>query len=91
MRKSINALNINTGGNKPSGKTTKSILYVAYLNKPLIALAAMKEDYSSACYDNHRKYTASVYATALTEDRIPVILSAEDEMMLSEDEFSAYY
>lgn len=70
-------------------------LYVVCLNKPLIDLWAISDRYTNDYYDNTLRYKASVYAKSNSslhsDDRIPVILSPDDEMMLFNDGLSENY
>lgn len=84
-----------TGEGQPSKAGQSGALYVIFLNKPLIELWALSDRYTNDYYDNTLRYKASVYTrsgSALkSDDRIPVILSPDDEMMLYNDELSEYY
>jgi len=70
-------------------------LYVVCLNKPLIELWAISDRYTNDYCDNTMRYKASVYtrsgSSLKSDDRIPVILSADDEMMLFNDDLSEFY
>jgi hypothetical protein len=84
-----------TGKDQPSKAVPPGTLYVICLNKPLIDLWAISDRYTNDYYDNTLRYRASVYTKSNTslhsDDRIPVILSPDDEMMLYNDELSEYY
>lgn len=84
-----------TAKDEPSKTVSQSALYVICLNKPLIDLWAMSDRYTNDYYDNTLRYKASIYtrsnSTSNNDDRIPVILSPDDEMMLYNDELSEYY
>ena len=84
-----------TGKDKPSKAQPPATLYVVCLNKPLIELWALSDRYNNDYYDNTLRYKASVYtrsnSSLNSDDRIPVILSADDEMMLYNDGLSEYY
>jgi hypothetical protein len=70
-------------------------LYVVFLNKPLIDLWEISDRYTSDYYDNTLRYRASVYtksnSSLHSDDRIPVILSPDEEMMLFNEGFSENY
>ena len=70
-------------------------LYVVSLNKPLIDLGSITDPYNKEYYDTTVQYRASVYTKSNSvlhsEDRIPVILSPDDEMMLYNEGLSEYY
>ena len=61
-------------------------LYVVFLNKPLIDLWAITDLYANDYYDSSLPARTSAYlkssSSLHTDDRIPVILSQEDEMLL---------
>lgn len=84
-----------TGKDQLSKAVPPSTLYVICLNKPLIDLWALSDRYTNDYYDNTLRYKASVYTRSNSslhnDDRIPVILSPDDEMMLYNDELSEYY
>ena len=84
-----------TGKDQPSKAVPPGTLYVICLNKPLIELWALSDRYTNDFYDNTLRYKASVYSqsnsTLQSDDRIPLILSPDDEMMLYNDELSEYY
>ena len=84
-----------TAKDQPSKPVPPGTLYVVCLNKPLIELWAISDRYNNDYYDNTLRYKASVYtrsgSSSKTDDRIPVILSADDEMMLFNDELSEFY
>jgi len=84
-----------TGKDQPSKAVPPGALYVVCLNKPLIELWALSDRYTNDYYDNTLRYRASVYtqsnSSLQSDDRIPVILSPDDEMMLYNDELSGYY
>jgi len=84
-----------TGKDQPSKTVSPGTLYVVCLNKPLIELWALSDRYSNDYYDNTLRYKASIYtrssSSLKSDDRIPVILSPDDEMMLYNDELSEYY
>jgi hypothetical protein len=84
-----------TGKDQPSKSVSPGALYVICLNKPLIELWALSDRYTNDYYDNTLRYRASVYtqsnSSLQSDDRIPVILSPDDEMMLYNDELSGYY
>jgi hypothetical protein len=70
-------------------------LYVLCLNKPLINLWAMNDSYSNDHYDTSSPYSSSIYKNSETasqsEDRIPVMLSPEEEMLLYNDGLTDLY
>jgi hypothetical protein len=84
-----------TGKEQLSKEIPSCKLYVVSLNKPLIDLHAMSDPYSNDYYDTNLRYKASVYTKSIyasnSDDRIPVILSADDEMMLYNEGLSENY
>ncbi len=84
-----------TAKDQPSKSVPPGTLYVVCLNKPLIELWAISDRYTNDYYDNTLRYKASVYtrsdSSLKSDDRIPVILSPDDEMMLFNDELSEFY
>ena len=84
-----------TAKDQPSKPVPPGTLYVVCLNKPLIELWALSDRYTNDYYDNTLRYKASIYtrsdSSLKSDDSIPVILSADDEMMLYNDELSEYY
>lgn len=83
------------GKEKLSKEIPTCKLYVVSLNKPLIDLGAITDPYTNDYYDSTARYRASVYTRSKSalnsDDRIPVILSADDEMMLYNEGLSEYY
>ena len=84
-----------TAKDQPSKPVQPGTLYVVCLNKPLIELWAISDRYTNDYYDNTLRYKASVYTSSgsslKSDDRIPVILSPDDEMMLFNDDLSEFY
>ena len=84
-----------TAKDQPSKTVPPGTLYVVCLNKPLIELWTISDRYTNDYYDNTLRYKASVYtrsgSSLKSDDRIPVILSPDDEMMLFNDELSEFY
>jgi hypothetical protein len=84
-----------SGKEKLSKERSPAKLYAVCLNKPLIELWAMSDRYSNDYYDTSERYKGSVYAKSFSslksDDRIPVILSPDDEMMLYNEGLSEYY
>ncbi len=80
------------GKNEPSKELPPSKLHVVCVNKPLIDLWAITDPYTNEYYDTTARYRASVYTKSNSvlnsDDRIPVILSPDDEMMLFNEGFS---
>lgn len=80
---------------KPLKQPPPGKLYAVCLNKPLIELWALTDRYNNDYYDTSVRYKASVYTKSnyplLSDDRIPVILSPDDEMMLYNEGLSEYY
>jgi hypothetical protein len=97
MKKDLKELKLikGTGNDQPSKSVTPGTLYVICLNKPLIELWALSDRYTNDYYDNTLRYRASVYTRSNSslpaDDRIPVLLSPDDEMMLYNEELSDYY
>jgi hypothetical protein len=84
-----------TGKNRTAKELPPSKLHVVCLNKPLIDLQAITDPYNNEYYDSTVRYRTSVYTrsnSALhSDDRIPVILSADDEMILYNEGLSEDY
>jgi hypothetical protein len=80
---------------KATKVTPPGQLYVIFLNKPLIELWSLAERYKDDYYDTTDRYRSSVYTKSISglneDDRIPVILTQEDEMLLYNDGLSEYY
>jgi len=86
---------------KGSGKDTHSkalppgTLFVVFRNKPLIDLWAISNLYPDDYYDKNVPAGSSVYTTSDSslcgDDRIPVMLSPEDAMLLYNEGLSEYY
>ena len=85
----------NTGKTDLSREVPACKLYVVSLNKPLIDLHAISDPYSNDYFDTNTRYRASIYTKSISalnsDDRIPVILSEDDEMMLYNEGLSEYY
>ena len=83
------------GKSKPSTEMPPCKLYAICLNKPLIDLWVLTDRYNNDYYDTTLRYKGSVYSRAIPaipgDDRIPVILSPDDEMMLYNDGLCEYY
>ena len=75
-----------TGKKEPAKELSASKLHVVCVNKPLIDLWAITRPYTNDYYDTAAPYRASVYTKSNSvlnsDDRIPVILSPDEEMML---------
>ena len=84
-----------TGKNKLSAEKPPCKLYAVCLNKPLIELWAMSDLYNREYCDTDLQYRTSVYTKSITDlyrdDRIPGMLSPDDEMMLYNEGLSDYY
>ncbi len=84
-----------TEKHQPSKALPPGTLYVVCLNKPLIELWALSDRYTNDYYDNTLRYKESVYtrsnSSLHSDDRIPGILSPDDEMLLFNDGLSEYY
>jgi hypothetical protein len=83
------------GKNKSSANMLPNKLYAVCLNKPLIELWVLTDRYNNDYYDTTLRYKGSVYSRLSPaipgDDRIPVILSPDDEMMLYNDGLCEYY
>jgi hypothetical protein len=70
-------------------------LFAVCLNRPLIELWALAEKNSGDHTDADLQYSASVYTKSHAllhhDDRIPVLLSTDDMMMLYNEGLSDYY
>ena len=83
LDKTVHADNCKTGKDLSQGK-----LYIAHVNRAMIDSGKIYNQ--SPNYDEDKQYKASVFTTAgesSYSDRIPVILSREEEMML----YDQYY
>jgi len=94
--KSVRVKTKKTSGKcKPSTEMQPCKLYAVCLNKPLIDLWVLTDRYNNDYYDTTLRYKGSVYSRAIPaipgDDRIPVILSPDDEMMLYNDGLCEYY
>jgi hypothetical protein len=87
--------NKGTGKEQSSKELPTCKLYVVSLNKPLIDLHAMTDPYTNDYFETTLPYRGSVYTRSMSasnsDDRIPVILSEDDEMMLFNEGFSENY
>ena len=81
--------------NEPSKELLPCKLYAICLNRPLIDLWAMTDRYTDDYYETTVRYRASIYSksksTLKSDDRIPVMLSPDDEMMLYNEGLAEYY
>jgi hypothetical protein len=70
-------------------------LYVVCLNKPLIDLWAIKDRYSNDYFDNSVESRASIDTRSISplyrDDRVPVMLTPEEEMLLYNEGLSDNY
>ena len=84
----------NSGKPNLSGEVPSCKLYVVSLNKPLIDLHAINDPYTHEYFDTNARYRASVYTKPMSalnsDDRIPFILSEDDEMMLYNEGLSEF-
>ena len=84
-----------TGTDLPAKPLLPGSLYVVFLNKPLIDLWAITDLNANDYYDSSLPARTSAYliskSTLLSDDRIPVILSEEDEMLLYNEGLFDYY
>ena len=83
------------GEDLPSKPLPPGTLYVVCLNKPLIDLWKVNNRFTNGYYDTSETCLSPAYATAKpsfqNDDRISVMLSLEDEMLLYNDGLSDYY
>jgi hypothetical protein len=84
-----------SGMDIPSTPLPPGTLYVVCLNKPLINLWAMHDrnssDYSTTPLPNRSSVYQHSNNASNKDDRIPGILSPEDEMLLYNDGLTDYY
>jgi hypothetical protein len=84
-----------TGKDQPSKALPPGTLYVVCKNKPLIALWALSDrsanDYYDSSVPNRRSGYSTTYSPWHGEDRMPVILSQDEEMMLFNEGLSENY
>ena len=84
-----------TGTDLPAKPLPPGSLYVVFLNKPLIDLWAITDISANDYYDTSLPARTSAYlrsnSSLHSDDRIPVILSEEDEMLLYNEGLFDYY
>lgn len=75
-----------TGKDLPAKPLLPGSLYVVFLNKPLIDLWAITDLYRNDYYDSTLPARTTAYLKSNSsfhnDDRVPVILSQEEEMLL---------
>jgi len=81
-----------SGTDIPSKPLPPGTLYVVCLNKPLIDLWAMSDRYT---YDTSVTYRSSVHTSLNShlqnDDKVPVMLSPEEEMLLYNEGLTDWY
>ena len=83
------------GEDIPSKPLPPGTLYVVCLNKPLIDLWKVNNRFTNDYYDASETCLSPDYATSkssfVNDDRIPVMLSLEDEMLLYNDGLTEFF